>query len=256
MIITLFGDAVLPRGGTVALSTVLSLFGALGIGANVVRTAMSRLTADGWIERSRVGRHSFYRLSDRAHADAQKAATQIYAAHGAVWDGVFQLVIGAEGAAGSGVATLAPGILVTVGAQPGLGPGLGIQLRAMTDPASARAFASQLWPPERLADSYRRFIAAFGPLHEALNGGALLTDLQAMTARLLLIHHYRRLVLREPGVPDALRPDDWPGPAARTLCATLYAALLPGSERWLDAAHTADGALPPPGPELGRRFSS
>src|SRR5262245_51763084 len=49
VIITVFGDAIVPRGGAVWLGTLVSFFAALGIGDGVVRTAMSRLAADGWL---------------------------------------------------------------------------------------------------------------------------------------------------------------------------------------------------------------
>src|ERR1700748_1959449 len=62
IIITMFGDAIVPRGGSVSLSTPLEFCETLDIDASVVRTAMSRLTADGWFERSKIGRNSFYRL--------------------------------------------------------------------------------------------------------------------------------------------------------------------------------------------------
>jgi len=62
IVITVFGDAIVPRGGSLWLGTLLEIFQALDIDASVVRTAMSRLTADGWFERSKVGRNSFYRL--------------------------------------------------------------------------------------------------------------------------------------------------------------------------------------------------
>src|ERR1700754_4716532 len=62
IIITVFGDAIVPRGGSVWLGTLLEFFETLDIDASVVRTAMSRLTADGWFEREKVGRNSFYRL--------------------------------------------------------------------------------------------------------------------------------------------------------------------------------------------------
>ena len=45
VIITLFGDAIVPRGGAIWLGTLLAIFRALDIGDGVVRTAMSRLTA-------------------------------------------------------------------------------------------------------------------------------------------------------------------------------------------------------------------
>ena len=58
----MFGDAIVPRGGSVALATLLEFCETLDIDASVVRTAMSRLAADGWFERSKIGRNSFYRL--------------------------------------------------------------------------------------------------------------------------------------------------------------------------------------------------
>ena len=65
IVITVFGDAIVPRGGSVWLGTLLEFFEALDIDSGVVRTAMSRLAADGWLERNKVGRNSFYRLGKR-----------------------------------------------------------------------------------------------------------------------------------------------------------------------------------------------
>src|SRR3954469_1894324 len=62
IIITVFGDAIVPRGGSVWLGTLLEFFKSLDIESGVVRTAMSRLAADGWLERTKIGRSSFYRL--------------------------------------------------------------------------------------------------------------------------------------------------------------------------------------------------
>jgi len=59
IVITVFGDAIVPRGGSVWLGTLLEFFKGLDIDSGVVRTAMSRLAADGWLERSKVGRNSF-----------------------------------------------------------------------------------------------------------------------------------------------------------------------------------------------------
>ncbi|WP_272910976.1 PaaX family transcriptional regulator C-terminal domain-containing protein, partial [Falsiroseomonas oryziterrae] len=62
----------------------------------------------------------------------------------------------------------------------------------------------------------------------------------------LLIHEWRRLVLRAPPLPPALLPPDWPGAAARALTAALYRRLTPAAEAWLDAeGRNEDGPLPP-----------
>jgi phenylacetic acid degradation operon negative regulatory protein len=65
------------------------------------------------------------------------------------------------------------------------------------------------------------------------------------------------VVLRDPLLPTALLPTDWPGRAARTLCGEIYRALLPASEQWLDRHATNEsGPLPKAGPELVRRFGN
>ncbi len=95
----------------------------------------------------------------------------------------------------------------------------------------------------------------FGPLRDWIDRGESLSDADAFTARILLIHHYRRVVLRDPLLPPALLPLDWPGQAARKLCGEIYRGLLPSSEQWLDRHATNEsGSLPKPDGELGRRF--
>src|SRR5258706_3677440 len=60
IVITVFGDAIVPRGGSVWLGTLLEFFKALDIDSGVVRTAMSRLPGPG-PGRARQGgrRHGF-----------------------------------------------------------------------------------------------------------------------------------------------------------------------------------------------------
>src|SRR5262249_60917524 len=77
VIITVFGDAIVPRGGSVWLGTLVRFFAALGINDGVVRTAMSRLAAHGWVGRRRVGRHRFFYLTQ----DGRVALKQAKAAH-------------------------------------------------------------------------------------------------------------------------------------------------------------------------------
>jgi phenylacetic acid degradation operon negative regulatory protein len=62
--------------------------------------------------------------------------------------------------------------------------------------------------------------------------------------RTLLIHEYRRVLLRDPNLPEALLPAGWPGIQARALCETLYRGLLSGSESFLHTlVETPEGPL-------------
>ncbi|MFM7801048.1 MAG: PaaX family transcriptional regulator C-terminal domain-containing protein, partial [Limnohabitans sp.] len=60
--------------------------------------------------------------------------------------------------------------------------------------------------------------------------------------RLLLIHDYRRLLLRDPLLPSDLLPAHWPGDEARHICKSLYETLRLPSELFLNSElQLADG---------------
>jgi phenylacetic acid degradation operon negative regulatory protein len=252
LIVTLYGDAIAPRGGALWLGSLLALFRAIGVADGVVRTAASRLAADGWLARSRVGRNSFYRLTDRAAEDTEAATPRIYGRLARPWAGSLRLVLVEPGperealrAAGYGAA--APGLMVAPDSAAAPGSGAGLVLTAQAEPEEGRLLARRAWPLDDLAARYERFLAFFP------DGAEPASPLEAMLARLVLIHEWRRVVLRDPLLPAELLPPDWPGYRARARAASLYAALSGASEAWLDAnGVTQDGQLPPAGD--ARRF--
>src|SRR5271156_6513268 len=93
IVITVFGDAIVPRGGSVWLGTLLEFFKALDIDSGVVRTAMSRLAADGWLERHKVGRNSYYGLVTKGRQTFDAATRHIYDPPPSDWTGRFELLL-------------------------------------------------------------------------------------------------------------------------------------------------------------------
>ena len=63
LIVTLFGDSIMPRGGAIALGSLIRLAAPFGLNERLVRTAAARLAEEGWLETRRQGRQSEYRLS-------------------------------------------------------------------------------------------------------------------------------------------------------------------------------------------------
>ena len=264
IIITVFGDAIVPRGGSVALGTLLEFFATIDVDSSVVRTAMSRLTADGWFEREKVGRNSFYRLVQRERLTFDIATKHIYGPPATDWTGRFELLLIANGSdrdaarealKNAGFGTPLPGVWVAPSGVPIPEEAkAAIRLEVAAEDDSGRRLISESWPLEQTAEAYRRFMRSFEPLR-AWVARDRLSDIDAFTARVLLIHHYRRVVLRDPLLPLALLPRDWPGRAARQLCGEIYRGLLPASEQWLDRhASNEDGPLPAAAKELSRRF--
>ena len=267
IVITVFGDAIVPRGGSVWLGTLLEFFRELDVDASVVRTAMSRLTADGWFERNRIGRNSFYRLVQSGRQTFDIATKHIYGPPASDWTGRFELLLigngGDRNAArdalkNAGFGSPLPGVWVAPSGVPVPEEAASaIRLEVSAEDDSGRRLLSESWPLDRTADAYLKFMKTFEPLRAALARGTELSEAEAFTARILLIHHYRRVVLRDPLLPESLLPADWPGRAARALCGEIYRALLAPSEQWLDGHGTNErGPLPPAWKLLERRFET
>ena len=264
IVITVFGDAIVPRGGSVWLGTLLEFFKTLDIDPSVVRTAMSRLTADGWFEREKVGRNSFYRLVKKGRLTFDIATRHIYDPPPSDWTGRFELLLigngedrdaAREALKNAGFGSPLPGVWVAPSRVPLPEEAANaIRPEVSAEDDSGRRLLSESWPLERTADAYLKFMTTFEPLRAFIDREKL-SDIDAFTARILLIHHYRRVVLRDPLLPVALLPKDWPGSAARTLCGEIYRGVLPLSEQWLDRHGSNEfGPLPAAGKELGRRF--
>src|SRR4051812_2539918 len=264
IVITVFGDAIMPRGGSVWLGTLLAFFEMLDIEGGVVRTAMSRLAADGWLERNRVGRNSFYRLAGKGRQTFDAATRHIYDPPPTDWTGRFELLLigsgedrdaSREALKNAGFGSPLPGVWVAPSGVPVPEEAAGaICLEVSAEDDSGRRLLRESWPLQRTAEAYLKFMKTFEPLRSWIAGNSL-AEADAFTARILLIHHYRRVVLRDPLLPMALLPQDWPGSAARGLCGEIYRALLPASEQWLDRhASNEAGALPKAGAELSRRL--
>jgi phenylacetic acid degradation operon negative regulatory protein len=233
----------------------------------VVRTAMSRLAADGWLEREKVGRNSFYRLAASGHRTFEAATRHIYDPPPSTWSGRFELLLvgkaadrdaSREALRNAGFGSPLPGVWVAPsGVAVPEEAASALRLEVSAEDESGRRLLSESWPLDRTADAYLKFMKSFEALRTWLDRRARLSELEAFTARILLIHHYRRVVLRDPLLPLALLPGNWPGNAARALCGEIYRAVLPASEQWLDHhGLNESGPLPPAVVELGRRFRS
>ncbi len=263
LIITVFGDSIMPRGQAVWLGTLLSLFRALDIGDGVVRTAMSRLTADGWLERTKVGRNSYYSLGEAGKSAFGRAADQIYTRRPPAWPGYFDLYIADPAQNPDFVRLAGEAAFGFIGGDAWIAPGgddinVGgvIRLKLTGQPQELQALGQRAWVLDATAEAYRRFMLGFEPLGDALKSGLKLSELDALLTRTLLIHAYRRIVLRDPLLPLEILPEDWPGTAARSLCGFIYRRVLDQSERWLDDnAIGADGQRLAANPAIvGARF--
>lgn len=255
LVITVFGDSIEPRGGSVSTARLQRLLGRIGVEPGALRTALSRLSRDGWVEGTRAGRISHYRLTPSGRARFTDATSRIYAPPTPATDS--DADVGAQG-----------WTLIWQDPPDPRHPQIGgLTLRPAADPDAAQAPAafrmtgritalSDTLRATLLPDPQRTALARLGADLAALTppAAAALSPLDAAAARTLLIHRWRRIVLRYPDWPTALLPPDWAELPPRAAVAGCWQALTPAAEQWWTSQSPELPALPRAEPAFFQRF--
>ncbi|WP_298012930.1 phenylacetic acid degradation operon negative regulatory protein PaaX [uncultured Castellaniella sp.] len=275
LIMSVFGDAVLPRGGRIWLGSLIRLLEPLGLNERLVRTSVFRLGKEKWLRADSHGRRAEYVLTDSGRLRFEEASRHIYSSHAPIWDRRWRLILVVgeldprqrerlrQALQWQGFGSLGSDCFVhpsthleaaydTLEAD-GLGDMLGCLLPLLAADARIALTASdadlvaRAWNLDRLAESYAAFVGDYLPILAELRRDrqVRLEPEEAFLLRVLMIHDYRRLLLRDPELPEVLLPADWPGQSARMVCRELYRRLAEPSERHLDAQMLlADGTVP------------
>lgn len=249
-IVTVYGDVVEPRGGTLGMGSLIALCAGAGLSETLVRTAVSRLVAAGQLSGRRVGRRSFYGLTPEARLAFRAAARAIFRPPGEDTAKGWLWLIGPREEAGSalardGFAEVAPRLWLGPDREaPSLAAAGGGRMLAAAAGGAGEiaALAARHWDLGAHAARYRAFVAGFAELASRADA---LAPPQALALRLRLVNDFRLALLRDPRLPAAALPEDWPGDAARRLFCRLYAGLTPAAEAEIAARlEGPDGPLP------------
>jgi phenylacetic acid degradation operon negative regulatory protein len=281
LIVTVWGDAIAPHGGAVLLPGLIRLLAPFGINERLVRTSVFRLARQGWLEARPIGRRSLYSLTVDGTRRFAGAQGRIYTAPDDRWDSTWELVLADGLAPGerralavelrwAGFGEFGPGVLArparAASTVPGILRALGcadrvVAARASDDAAGGgQTLAScvpHAWDLAGVAALYRDVLQRFGTVIERFRerGDGAHDPEQCFVVRTLLIHAFRRALLRDPQLPSALLPLDWPGAAAFALCRDFYRLTHRDAERHLMATLEGEcGPLLPAGAEFARRF--
>lgn len=277
LIVTVWGDSLAAHGGAAWLAGLIRVMAPFGVSDRLVRTSVFRLAREGWLAGASEGRNRRYHLTPEGARRFDEAHARIYARPAEEWHGEWELVL-AHDVAGSqrarlretlawagfgeiGVATFArphdpkrklpP--LVTEGRQ----RDSAIVMRATEMPGggSLTAAVNHAWDLASLATDYRRFLARFGAVIDRFRGNDSPSPEQCFVVRTLLIHAYRRVLLRDPLLPAVLLPLDWPGAAAYALCRDFYRLTHRHAERHLAVTlGSASWPWPPANAAFMERF--
>ena len=257
LIITVFGDTIKPRGEKIWLGDLINLMQPFGLSERLVRTGVYRLSQEHWLASKQIGRRSYYEITSDGLTTFAHATSRIYALAPRPWDGKWLLVQALPNASAEhrkalrqvltwrGFGQLSPTLLI----KPGVSPKATSQLLASEKLSSyVGLFTSDLdkfsdpltiaknsWALKEFSQSYDQLIADFSQVDEHF----CKTQQDAFLVRSLLIHQYRRILLKDPQLPAQLLPKNWAGNKARHRVAELYKLLTPQADLYIER-HTID----------------
>ena len=240
----LYGDHLRIRGSQAPVAALVRLLEPVGIAEPAVRTAVSRMVGQRWLEPVRLPAGRGYRATERAIRRLDEAAERIYRRDTATWDGTWHLLVteptAARGARDRlradlgflGYAELAPQTWVSPFPRPGVD-----EVLAATGVTAHRVDHARIDPPpvaawdlDAIASAYDEWRQATADLLET----AVSDDRAAFAVRFHLVHEWRKFLFTDPGLPEQLLPVDWPGQAAASVFASHAEELKPAADRYVE----------------------
>ena len=255
-----YGDHLAGHDYWAPISGVITLLQSCGIAPPATRTAVSRVTSQGWLKPLSHNGIRGYAATPAGRDRLGQAWARIYRPDSTGWDGRWHLVVTDRPADRGqrdrvsatlgylGYGRIAPQTWLAARAAPELDASLvaqGADFSAFstTDLSDPHAVVARTWDLSELAASYGAFAADTTTLRARLRGE--LSPEWAYPVRAALVHRWRKFLFVDPALPVEVLPPDWPGQQARELFLEVAGLLLPPARIFVFDALAAAGAPTP-----------
>lgn len=224
VIVSLFGDLAQDPQAQISGSALTRIVEPMGIKPEATRVALHRLRKDGWLISQRVGRISHHALTDFGRAQSGDVTPRIYARDLKIRED-WQILIGDPNDPEPLQELLLSEACIPLGS--------GVALRAVdaetgdflaipAQDAVIPPWVQNTLCPAELNATYKALHAALQTISQNVQQADVY---QTATLRTLIVHYWRRVLLRHVDVPTRFFPPDWPGLACRALVCDLLDAL-------------------------------
>ena len=247
----LYGDHLRSRGGWAPVAALVRLLAPLGVAAPAVRTAVSRMVRQGWLQPVRLDGGPG--CSPRGGRRLDDAATRIYrtqATAGRAPGTSRSLTLSGERSRRDRLrASMTFLGFAQLDDATWIGPRLvgGGRLAVEVEGVRAERFIARhdgdsiglvrrAWDVEGLGRAYARWLSDAESL--VSSAGRDPDDETAFATRSLLVHEWRKFLFLDPGLPRSLLPDDWPGEKSAEFFDSESERLRPGATRFVDSCLT------------------
>ena len=260
VVFALLAQYVLPRGGEVWLGSLIQAMAALDISEAAARSTILRLKKKGVLESQRMGRRTFYWLTDAGMRQLNVGGFRFSLPSEKAWDGKWTTVIYSipeeqrdlrDALRSSlkwwGFGSLAPGTWISTRV---LLPEIESDLRELgvweyvsvfrseyLGPGDPSAIVAEAFPELGILEAgYRDYIAEAKAVLQSLDAG-LLDDEACFATRMHNLWEIYAVAKDDPILPPALLPEDWPRFEAVELSAQVRHVLSAPAERFFDTIY-------------------
>ncbi len=245
VLISVLGELVLPSGGTAWTSALIEVLSRLGIEEKATRQVLMRTAADGWLTAQKVGRRTYWQISDSARQILTAGTERIYGFTGAQqdWDGRWLLVMARVPETErpsrhllrtrlewAGFGSPSPGLWISthpdrvgeverVLAEAGVAKDAQLFVAEHAGIGDPSGMVRQAWDLSAIEQSYREFLHTYRQASSA----------DRLTQLIELVHAWRRFPAIDPALPTDLLPANWSGVAAARVFARRHAEWAPAA---------------------------
>jgi phenylacetic acid degradation operon negative regulatory protein len=262
VVFNLFGDYILPRGGSIWTNNLLRLLELLGIGERAARSTLARMKQEGWLDTRKFGRRTQTSVTRRGRAILEQGNQRIFEPPMERWDGQWRLVVYSlpeekrelrnelrKQLVWYGFGNLAPGAWVSPHDRHA-------ELERILDDLAVRRYVSQFtgrhvgslsdlelvarcWDIPGLERDYSAFVVRHeGPYRALLAaqeaGGALPSPERCFVRRFWLTYDFQPFPRKDPNLPRELLAEPWAGSTARQLFVAYRRLLSLGMGDFMD----------------------
>jgi len=245
-IVTVFGDVLSQHDDWLWLGSLIDALKPLGFSERLIRTSVFRLVKEDWLQVNKVGRCSYYAFTESAKLHYEKAARRIYADKQNDWHGNWLLVLPSFVPESQqinfkrqlhwlGFSSLSSGVFAHPSIEKQsleetlteleLIDAVVIFTCKTLDEASEKSLkmlVQQRWKLDELGKEYQDFLTKYQQISAELSR---LNQQQCFLLRTLLVHEYRRILLKDHELPPQMLPEKWSGFIAHDLVRKIYLEL-------------------------------
>lgn len=260
-IFEIYLDYIQYYGGSIRVRSLLDLCKELGFSGVAIRAALCRLSQQGWLDRTRENKQSFYALTAMGRDRVEEAAPRIFTPLTEKWDGQWTILtyslperLRAQRERlrreliwlGYGPLTPATWIIPKPAAElttkhllaRSLDKGVHLfRARHINSLANAE-LVKNCWDLAAVQKQYRSFIDRWNPqwrsYQQKFNSGKPVPDNLCFSAKMRLLHEYGRFLYLDPRLPWELLPKDWLAEPAWRIFRDCYHLLAEGALRYFE----------------------